>query len=108
MGLRPNLPDVQVRNGGIPRSLNQFTNFLGNVRISLIQQHTCGGPHQGPCPPRNNDGADELDLVNLGFEGVIPADTGRPAYHPAILLKLYIYGYFNHIQSSRRLEREAL
>lgn len=36
---------------------------------------------------------DELNLVNLGFEGAIPADTGRPAYHPAILLKIYIYGY---------------
>jgi transposase len=50
---------------------------------------------------------DELDLVNLGFEGAIPTDTGRPAYHPAILLKIYIYGYLNRIQSSRRLEREA-
>ncbi|WP_416427722.1 IS1182 family transposase (plasmid) [Pseudomonas sp. App30] len=50
---------------------------------------------------------DELDLVKLGFEGVIPAGTGRPAYHPAILLKIYIYGYLNRIQSSRRLEREA-
>jgi transposase len=50
---------------------------------------------------------DELDLVNLGFEGAIPADTGRPAYHPAILLKIYIYGYLNRIQSSRRLEREV-
>ena len=50
---------------------------------------------------------DELDLVNLGFESAIPADTGRPAYHPAILLKIYIYGYLNRIQSSRRLEREA-
>ncbi|MEJ5281468.1 IS1182 family transposase [Pseudomonas sp. MYb541] len=50
---------------------------------------------------------DELDLVNLGFEGAIPADTGRPAYHPAILLKIYIYGYLNRIQSRRRLEREA-
>nr|GFC54939.1 hypothetical protein [Tanacetum cinerariifolium] len=50
---------------------------------------------------------DELNLVNLGFEGAIPADTGRPAYHPAILLKIYIYGYLNRIQSSRRLEREA-
>jgi transposase len=49
----------------------------------------------------------ELDLVKLGFEGVIPADTGRPAYHPAILLKIYIYGYLNRIQSSRRLERAA-
>ena len=50
---------------------------------------------------------DELDLVNLGFEGAIPADTRRPAYHLAILLKIYIYGYLNRIQSSRRLEREA-
>ena len=50
---------------------------------------------------------DELDLGKLGFEGVDPAATGRPAYHPAVLLKLYIYGYLNRIQSSRRLEREA-
>ena len=50
---------------------------------------------------------DELDLGQLGFEGVDPAATGRPAYHPAILLKIYIYGYLNRIQSSRRLEREA-
>ena len=50
---------------------------------------------------------DELDLGALGFEGVDPAVTGRPAYHPAILLKIYIYGYLNRIQSTRRLEREA-
>lgn len=50
---------------------------------------------------------DELDLGKLGFEGIEPAATGRPSYHPAVLLKLYIYGYFNRIQSSRRLEREA-
>lgn len=50
---------------------------------------------------------DELDLVKLGFEGAIPGDTVRPAYHPAILLKIYIYGYLNRIPSSRRLEREA-
>ncbi|MDY7071456.1 IS1182 family transposase ISPpu16 [Pseudomonas hunanensis] len=50
---------------------------------------------------------DELDLGVLGFEGVDPAATGRPAYHPAVLLKIYIYGYLNRIQSSRRLEREA-
>jgi len=50
---------------------------------------------------------DELNLGQLGFEGVDPAATGRPAYHPAILLKIYIYGYLNRIQSSRRLELEA-
>ena len=48
-----------------------------------------------------------LDLVALGFAGATPAATGRPAYHPAVLLKLYIYGYLNRVQSSRRLEREA-
>jgi transposase len=50
---------------------------------------------------------DKLDLSRLGFEGVAPEATGRPSYHPAVLLKLYIYGYLNRVQSSRRLEREA-
>src|SRR5213080_3403894 len=48
-----------------------------------------------------------LDLAELGFGGVEPAGTGRPSYHPAALLKLYIYGYLNRVHSSRRLEREA-
>ena len=50
---------------------------------------------------------DGLDLGSLGFGGVEPQATGRPAYHPSILLKLYIYGYLNRVPSSRRLEREA-
>jgi transposase len=50
---------------------------------------------------------EKLDLLDLGFERAEPSDTGRPGYHPAVLLKLYIYGYLNRIQSSRRLEREA-
>ena len=50
---------------------------------------------------------DELDLGGLGFDRVEPLATGRPSYHPAVLLKLYIYGYLNRVQSSRRLEREA-
>jgi transposase len=50
---------------------------------------------------------DELSLAELGFSGVEPEVTGRPSYHPSILLKLYIYGYLNRVQSSRRLEREA-
>ncbi|MGB2691949.1 MAG: IS1182 family transposase [Thermodesulfobacteriota bacterium] len=50
---------------------------------------------------------DALDLRDLGFAGIDPAATGRPAYHPATMLKLYIYGYLNRVQSSRRLEREA-
>ena len=50
---------------------------------------------------------EELDLVELGFDGMVAAATGRPGYHPALLLKIYIYGYLNRIQSSRRLERET-
>jgi transposase len=50
---------------------------------------------------------DELDLGDLGFERVIPQVTGRPGYHPATLLKIYVYGYLNRVQSSRRLERET-
>ena len=50
---------------------------------------------------------DELDLRELGFEGVVPELTGRPAYHPATLLKVSLYGYLNRVQSSRRLERET-
>src|SRR5882757_8589590 len=49
----------------------------------------------------------ELDLATLGFDGVVPETTGRPSYHPATLLKIYLYGYLNRIASSRRLERET-
>ncbi|HEX7909875.1 MAG TPA: IS1182 family transposase [Paraburkholderia sp.] len=48
-----------------------------------------------------------LELGPLGFDGVMPSATGRPSYHPAVLLKIYIYGYLNRVQSSRRLEREC-
>src|SRR5258707_14643850 len=48
-----------------------------------------------------------LDLAEHGFSGVDPEATGRPSYHPSVLLKLYIYGYLSRVQSSRRLEREA-
>lgn len=50
---------------------------------------------------------DELDLGALGFDGVMPEATGRPAYHPVVLLKVYVYDYLNRVQSNRRLEREA-
>src|SRR6202051_5163501 len=50
---------------------------------------------------------DALDLAEMSFEGVEPAAAGRPSYHPSVLLKLYIYGYLNRVQSSGRLEREA-
>jgi len=50
---------------------------------------------------------DELDLRGLGFEGTTAEVTGRPAYHPAVLLKIYVYGYLNRVQSSRRLEHDC-
>lgn len=50
---------------------------------------------------------DELDLTDLGFDGTTPALTGRPSYHPGVMLKIYIYGYLNRVPSSRRLEREC-
>jgi transposase len=49
----------------------------------------------------------ELDLECLGFTKAAPASTGRPAYHPGVLLRIYIYGYLNRVASSRRLERHA-
>jgi transposase len=50
---------------------------------------------------------DGLDLGKLGFGRVVPLEQGRPGYHPATLLKIYIYGYLNRVPSSRRLEREC-
>ena len=50
---------------------------------------------------------DNLDLAKLEFK-TVPANTGRPGYHPSSMLKLFIYGYLNRIQSSRRLERESV
>src|SRR5262245_8510964 len=62
----------------------------------------------GDNPARAVDAfVEELDLKQLGFAGADPASTGRPAYHPAVLLELYVYGHLNRIASSRRLEREA-
>jgi transposase len=50
---------------------------------------------------------DALNFEQLGFQGMNPKATGRPAYHPSIMLKLYVYGYLNRVQSTRRLERET-
>ncbi len=49
----------------------------------------------------------DLDLSKLGFAGMQPEATGRPAYHPSTMLKIYLYGYLNRVQSRRRLERET-
>lgn len=51
---------------------------------------------------------DELDLAELGFNGTTLALTGRPSYHPGVMLKIYIYAYLNRVPSSQRLERECL
>ena len=51
--------------------------------------------------------AASLDLAELGFTRASPAETGRPAYDPGDLLRLYLYGYLNRVRSSRMLEREA-
>jgi transposase len=68
-------------------------------------------PERSPTTARRNFDpslfVDALELRELGFDSVTPAATGRPGYHPSPLLKLYIYGYLNRVQSSRRLEREA-
>jgi transposase len=50
---------------------------------------------------------DSLNLVKLGFKHLVPAEIGRPSYNPSDLLKLYIYGYLNHVRSSRKLEKEC-
>jgi transposase len=57
--------------------------------------------------PCSRDFVDALDLAEMNFEGVEPAATGRPSYHPSVLVKPFIYSYLNRVQSSRRLEREA-
>jgi transposase len=72
----------------LPESLDDYVSDTNSVRVVDVF-------------------VDELNLIALGFDGAIPAETGRPAYHPAVMLKIYIYGYLNRIQSSRRLEREA-
>ena len=81
----------------------------GQDRSQLILLPDCLDDYVGEDNPVRIVDAfiDELDLAALGFAGVVPEVTGRPAYHPSTLLKIYLYGYLNRVQSSRRLEREA-
>ena len=72
----------------LPECLDDYVSEKNPVRVSIVF-------------------VDELDLLAMGYEGVVPEATGRPSYHPAVLLKLFIYGYLNQVSSSRRLEREA-
>ena len=81
----------------------------GQERSQLILLPDCLDDYVGEDNPVRIVDAfiDELDLAELGFAGVIPEATGRPSYHPVTLLKIYLYGYLNRVQSSRRLERET-
>ncbi len=81
----------------------------GQDRSQLILLPDCLDDYVGEDNPVRIVDAfiDELDLAALGFAGVVPEVTGRPAYHPSTLLKIYLYGYLNRVQSSRRLEWEA-
>ena len=78
----------------------------GQDRSQLILLPDCLDDYVGEDNPVRIVDAfiDELDLAALGFDGVVPEVTGRPAYHPSTLLKIYLYGYLNRVQSSRRLE----
>src|SRR5271167_4577564 len=81
----------------------------GQDRSQLILLPDCLDDYVGEDNPVRIVDAfiDELDLAVLGFAGVVPEATGRPSYHPVTLLKIYLYGYLNRVQSSRRLERET-
>jgi len=81
----------------------------GQDRSQLILLPDCLDDYVGEDNPVRIVDAfiDELGLAVLGFAGVVPEATGRPSYHPVTLLKIYLYGYLNRVQSSRRLEREA-
>src|SRR5262245_25175242 len=87
-----------------------MTDYIrGPSRAEVQLLPACFDDYVGPeCAVRFIDAfVEELDFVALGFQHARPAKTGRPSYHPADLLKLYLYGYLNRIRSSRRLEAEA-
>jgi transposase len=84
--------------------------FIGGAdRTQAMLLPECVEDYVGPDNPVRVVEAfvEQLDLRAMGFEGSDPQATGRPAYHPSVLLKIYIYGYLNRIQSSRRLEHET-
>src|SRR4026207_1818924 len=87
--------------------MKRFIEGEDRSQVTLLPE--CLDDHIAAANPGRVVGAyvEELDLQELGFEGAEPAATGRPSYHPAVLLKIYLYGYLNRIQSSRRLERGA-
>ena len=87
--------------------MKRFVEGDGRKRVALLPE--CVDDYIGQDNPVRivDVFVDELDLTTLGFNGTTPAITGRPSYHPGVMLKIYIYGYLNRVPSSRRLERES-
>jgi transposase len=87
----------------VSRFIDEADRLQGTLLPETIDEYVCEEN-----PVRVIDAfVGALDLAALGFEGVEPEATGRPAYHPATMLKIYLHGYLNRIQSTRRLEQEA-
>ena len=87
--------------------MKRFIEGVDRTQVSLLPD--CVDDYVGTDNPVRVIEAfvEQLDLREMGFESVDPEPTGRPAYHPSVLLKVYIYGYLNRVQSSRRLEQET-
>ena len=86
--------------------MTHFIEGLDRQQTMLLPEHLDDYVDEN-CPVRAIDAfADVLDLAALGFNAQ-PAATGRPGYHPGLMLRIYLYGYLNQVQSSRRLEREC-
>jgi len=87
--------------------MKRFIEGVDRTQVSLLPD--CVDDYVGADNPVRVIEAfvDQLDLPEMGFESVDPEMTGRPAYHPSVMLKIYIYGYLNRVQSSRRLEHES-
>jgi transposase len=102
-----NAADAMISLYGLGDPMRRFVEGVDRSQTSLFPESLDDWINEDN-PVRVIDAfVDALNLRALGFEGVMPEATGRPSYHPAVLLKLYIYGYLNRVQSSRRLEREA-
>jgi transposase len=87
--------------------MNRFIEGADRTQAMLLPE--CVDDYVGPDSPVRVVEAfvEQLHLRAIGFEGSEAQATGRPAYHPSVLLKIYIYGYLNRVQSSRRLEHET-
>ena len=83
-----------------------FIEGLDRQQTMLLPEHLDDYVDENSCVRAIDAFSDMLDLAALGFN-VQPAATGRPGYHPGLMLRIYLYGYLNQVQSSRRLEREC-